>query len=270
MFFFNRMTETWEINEQTLTATDFNLLTFPFYLLFGFEMLFFNQGYHEEILLSLALTSIPLSWLLLKQCQMTKLILFQGRENLTPKWEKEVYKVGPTLKRHFWGPSFVKYFWRLRYCLQKWIHSSKRAFNNKIWNSRKPRHSDQVARQNYKHHHYHRHHRVTRSSEATVTGCVFVTDTTSHWALFDLHYLLHVIICGQVLHKIALHLLEASSSLHFIIVFHLVVHLATGVIGRTVNLGLVLFALIDGVRIPDSLWSTNGTLEGISFKREMH
>ena len=60
-FFFNRMTETLEINEQTLTATDFNLSTFPFYLLFGFEMLFFNQGYHEEILLSLALTSIPLS-----------------------------------------------------------------------------------------------------------------------------------------------------------------------------------------------------------------
>lgn len=55
------MTETLEINEQTLTATDFNLSTFPFYLLFGFEMLFFNQGYHEEILLSLALTSIPLS-----------------------------------------------------------------------------------------------------------------------------------------------------------------------------------------------------------------
>lgn len=236
-FFFNRMTETWEINEQTLTATDFNLSTFPFYLLFGFEMLFFNQRYHEEILLSLALTSIPLSWLLLKQCQMTKLILFQGRENLTPKWEKEVYKV---------GPAFVKYFWRLRYCLQKWIHSSKRAFNNKIWNSRKPRHPDQVAR------------------------CVFVTDTTSHSALFDLHYLLHVIICGQVLHMIVLHLLEASSSLHFIIVFHLVVHLATGVIGRTVNLGLVFFALIDEVRIPDSLWSTNGTLEGISFKREMY
>ena len=82
---------------------------------------------------------------------------------------------------------------------------------------------------------------------------VSVTDTTSHSALFDLHYLLHVIICGQVLHKIALHLLEASSSLHFIIVFHLVVHLATGVIGRTVNLGLVFFALIDGVRTPDSL-----------------